>query len=1492
MERDDQESPTSSPVPGPSRGYEDELSMAGEAEAYRTGDEGEELLAGPSYRFLPGEEPSPAPSHSGLQADYDMINVHQEDSMSLSRQFEVFAGSSSSSTSSSTAPCSSSSHYILASGSGATFQSLPSTSRSRAPGSSDPVFSAHSQPLHNELLGHPSDWDSRAELPMSSSWGVSESQAVDWPGPSGLEQAVPGQLSLEEDQDSRDLQWTASSSGIDRHLDYSEDNSLESEVQQSFNHYGSIESSSFSPQPSCSRVSPLAEILSAGPGPSQSAQPVEAEPRVTAKRSISFPDSPTAPDSVKRPRLLMEDNPDSPHLESSIRPSQALRHNDVEDIQADEEIILLNEPSRSVPLLEGPSGSDSNMTPSSMASQITREIENCLKEDSFTVSSGPSGRVVSSEAGPSSPRGSEVLAAGPSRASDDVQIDIELHHSPSGSEVGTAGPSRPSSVREVNPDSPAPSESDADEAGPSHRGYTVRFGPGPNLLEREAAPVGRPSSPVGQMRNRRNLSDSCLISSSTGPVDSNPPTPEMFGISGDIDSDYAPSPPVRRFINRFDDDEAVVDSTVDSTNIPFIMNDYEGNEVSQMEDESDGGEDTESEASSTTSARYESDHRLNLPGQDDNEGISTSGQVDIGQFRLVPNDFELPFDRRNISAMEAPAPQFVPDVQEIELDEGHGAEALQASPSESQNRQTVATFKKPYNKKDRLIDNSNLEIDDPIPGPSRLQQPSHSRDSFNGQNQSNYEPASLFLVQEDYTNNLGIGLAFSGLPSSVTLSKATQENDENKVRDSAGSQDSSSLTGPLAKRLKTRHFQEQAKANLETSEERSIDIESGEVGVSGSNNDSEILRLTSAPEASRDNGGNETSRDMETGNDNTEEQQGAESSSKCLGGVQQNYSVTLETNNVYLSALQPKRNVHTKSAGELKEYLPVTYEALNLRDNTFDSLESFLSAETVSVSGAAMMISDQPVQSRAVASLPTNYLSLRQLADQQAVIAVRNIPISCRFGPMEGRMVDPTSRSPPGLGLALIIQDQRLDVSSEEESNWMRFIRPATSGAEQNLILHEVSGQLYFTSTREIKSEEELKVWYSEQYSAQHSLPPTPEETPALTSTKADSQKKYVKRFLSPTVGESLAEKSKKEGNGPNFTCEICQRKFEREASLLRHLALHKGEKSFTCQCGQKFSHPFNLERHRKKVHNTDPAGQFVICSACNTWFPSSMVLKVHMFSHHPNKEEQNWTVEDAMAQSGKSQTEQSPEEMKFQCPSGGCECQYDTWLELVEHAADHGSASLPTSQAAHTQTGHVHKCELCYKIFATDTRLQKHMAVHGGDETKPLECSDCGKRFLTNSALAGHIKTHAHPGTLYDCPICGQEFEQVSSLKEHVYNHEENGVFTCPHCEKTFNEYPQIRKHIRAFHAEKRFPCTMCDKSFTGKDKLKIHMVRHSETKEFMCDDCGKQFKRKDKLREHVKRMHTSSTAKKVEKAANAEPAPARFSPKVFNELKWTTKV
>ena len=138
------------------------------------------------------------------------------------------------------------------------------------------------------------------------------------------------------------------------------------------------------------------------------------------------------------------------------------------------------------------------------------------------------------------------------------------------------------------------------------------------------------------------------------------------------------------------------------------------------------------------------------------------------------------------------------------------------------------------------------------------------------------------------------------------------------------------------------------------------------------------------------------------------------------------------------------------------------------------------------------------------------------------------------------------------------------------------------------------------------------------------------------------------------------------------------------------------------------------------------------------------------------------------------------------------CPGNFDSWDELIAHSAQHGipSNSLPKIQVnEENQTmsnnsnlakhlGKPHKCELCYKSFASEERLAKHMAVHGSDDSKPLACQECGKRFLNNSALACHSKVHAASGTNangvagYDCPICGLPFEQIHSLKEHVHVH------------------------------------------------------------------------------------------------------------------------
>lgn len=175
-------------------------------------------------------------------------------------------------------------------------------------------------------------------------------------------------------------------------------------------------------------------------------------------------------------------------------------------------------------------------------------------------------------------------------------------------------------------------------------------------------------------------------------------------------------------------------------------------------------------------------------------------------------------------------------------------------------------------------------------------------------------------------------------------------------------------------------------------------------------------------------------------------------------------------------------------------------------------------------------------------------------------------------------------------------------------------------------------------------------------------------------------------------------------------------------------------------------------------------------------------------------------------------------------------------------------------------------------------------MLVHGSEDSKPLKCEKCSKRFLNNSALACHLKTHLIGRQLFECPICREAFHHVLQLKLHVPQHCVNGQYTCPHCSKQFNKYSIVRKHIRAFHCERRHQCQHCSKHFPTLDKLRMHLLKHSDHREFLCADCGKQFKRKDKLNEHCKRMHSEereNAIPKFGKSINGQLV-KKFTPKV----------
>lgn len=123
------------------------------------------------------------------------------------------------------------------------------------------------------------------------------------------------------------------------------------------------------------------------------------------------------------------------------------------------------------------------------------------------------------------------------------------------------------------------------------------------------------------------------------------------------------------------------------------------------------------------------------------------------------------------------------------------------------------------------------------------------------------------------------------------------------------------------------------------------------------------------------------------------------------------------------------------------------------------------------------------------------------------------------------------------------------------------------------------------------------------------------------------------------------------------------------------------------------------LVRHKRNVHSVDPKGKWNRCPNCQLWFDS--VYRVHLFSHHPDKSQQNLTVEEAVAQASHNESV-SQIEMKFQCPE--CRSQFDTWLDLVDHVSVHGVSDISDESEDEEKK---QKCHVCYKVFANEERLK-----------------------------------------------------------------------------------------------------------------------------------------------------------------------------------------
>lgn len=576
------------------------------------------------------------------------------------------------------------------------------------------------------------------------------------------------------------------------------------------------------------------------------------------------------------------------------------------------------------------------------------------------------------------------------------------------------------------------------------------------------------------------------------------------------------------------------------------------------------------------------------------------------------------------------------------------------------------------------------------------------------------------------------------------------------------------------------------------------------------------------------------------------------------------------------------------------------------------------------------VIFDKVVLSRAWSSLP-NALQIFRIGESSelGVFAKRTISKNTMFGPFVSEVVDsvPLEQVKNKAFLLKIEKEDGsivyLNPTDENKCNWMMFVRPAKNYSEQNCVVYQYGADIYFSTIKEVENKEELKVWYAAHYAERigvdlYPVNPTEEaieeeeeegQFPCYECNRSfktsaqlhrhllihedpfskddedykveEGPKKRHRRKGIPVRAEgSLTASGKRRGRPPKVQQEVNQDEpnvFQSWKKKKTSIYLNRLKQNTS---GASASVKRSIKSLYKKKGKSSGESEWV-CTHCDLTFEDLNLLNLHTLTHAAEDVGLEENVEDPTVSQPKSATPDTNQDVSnilvgvtLECPL--CKMSFTDKNDLIQHVSSHAKNRRRTINPEKP-----FKCYHCWKSFAVKEKLDKHMLCHGSDDTKPLQCEVCFKRFMNNSALACHLKIHSDK-KYYECRICLETFDIIGALREHAQTHCVNGIYTCPDCGKQFDEWNMIRKHMRAFHAQKKFTCTECGKDFPRPDKLKLHMLRHSNIREFMCEKCGQQFKRLDKLKEHVKRIHTSERESKVLSMA-PKPSPAKkFIPKV----------